>query len=513
MRKLVSIWLWIFLATGSIYGFDINSLALSFDPGGRLIISDINNYIPSDPNKNGEYLFSIYCSDGTFESFFFKASTSNNSVTSQNIYSGKSFLLEAQAIYDDTDDDPQRVSYQGAEPWASELVDLTLIGGEPNIRLVYPPNYLTTYTIAPRQKDNNTLCLIYKNPCFVEKDGFPNKFSLEINTSSGVQIEDYHNPFSKTNNFNFTSGSHNLSAEVNDLSISSYRVLFLNVKYLEDDQLQFIKINISNKDQGFCDTLNTSFNLMAKKDPHDPNKIISNVDEICLEKKPKFIPFTIVFQNIGEGEAENVIVELVPPNCFHRQKKNQIQIIEPKPDTDGTIWGSIANNNIKWYFNGSNKKLKNSDLEYKLAAKPTELIGNLNDTKDSVTFKLRLRGNYELPPCSIIPIQAKITFDTEVPIFTNVYEIKTSCFNCEDSCKIFDSVSQEITLKKGKSKIIRIGDLIESGYKYQWIPEYGLSNPLKAEPKFQLSESRTYRLIRSKACQREEFIFYINYIE
>ncbi|MEO1260011.1 MAG: hypothetical protein AAFZ15_14555 [Bacteroidota bacterium] len=185
---------------------------------------------------------------------------------------------------------------------------------------------------------------------------------------------------------------------------------------------------------------------------HDPNEILS-ITGMCLPPPAK-MSYTIVFQNIGDGSAKNVMVRNPIPLDFDPATLVTIDPPGLLPTYDPT------SRTYTWNLN-HNKFLKNArPLEG--TASPLYMIDFSEDaTKDSITYEIEFYPDSlpTLKPCEMIVSRAEIIFDCHKSIFTNTFRTEFMC--CQgpcDTCVIneynFEPVDTGVVVNDPENEII-----------------------------------------------------------
>ncbi|MCB0622121.1 MAG: hypothetical protein KDC41_26190, partial [Saprospiraceae bacterium] len=168
---------------------------------------------------------------------------------------------------------------------------------------------------------------------------------------------------------------------------------------------------------------------------HDPNYIVSDRKEICGAIEPgDSVVYTIHFQNIGAGMAEEVKVRTYLP-YFYVNNTFQIQTLYPAntPHSYNNVSRELV-----WTVSKGNGQLRGgaglrgtAESDYRVAF-PEE------HTRDSIQFKVYFADDPNLlEPCRTIAMQASIVFDCNPSISTNFHYIDVVCQDtmAMDSCQ------------------------------------------------------------------------------
>ncbi|RAJ17147.1 DUF7619 domain-containing protein [Olleya aquimaris] len=160
-----------------------------------------------------------------------------------------------------------------------------------------------------------------------------------------------------------------------------------------------VNINTSNTDV----VLNNNSDILIKsiQGAYDPNDITERHGEEILYSsfsEEDYLIYTIRFENIGTGNAINVKVKNVLDELLD---ENTIKMISSSHD----YMLKRVGKNLEWNFYGINL--------------PPSLDDDSETGKGYLTFKIKPYSNYAVG--DVIPISAKIYFDFNPPIITNLW--------------------------------------------------------------------------------------------
>ena len=250
--------------------------------------------------------------------------------------------------------------------------------------------------------------------------------------------------------------------------------------FLVDDTVEAddpVELDVELSYPGEGEACNTTVDATQRAvNSHDPNYIVSDRKEICGAIEPgDSVVYTIHFQNIGAGMAEEVKVRTYLP-YFYVNNTFQIQTLYPAntPHSYNNVSRELV-----WMVSKGNGQLRGgaglrgtAESDYRVAF-PEE------HTRDSIQFKVYFADDPNLlEPCRTIAMQASIVFDCNPSISTNFHYIDVVCQDtmAVDSCKC--TVLPDTTIVQqifNSQKAPTILDVSNYGGSVLWYPGQYLS--------------------------------------
>ncbi|MBK8703963.1 MAG: hypothetical protein IPN33_10280 [Saprospiraceae bacterium] len=199
-----------------------------------------------------------------------------------------------------------------------------------------------------------------------------------------------------TTPLNYANSDGKLIVNYENLDTNYYRNIFIVFIFPEDANENIEEVifyyEIESREEGWRTPNNTGHSnpgIFSGKRPHDPNYITADKPELCPDPIPDSLIYTIVFQNIGEGDCDMVTVkEILPVNFLLDATGSDIRMIDPPgllPDsinlqTREIVWKMSHLDELKKEPNKSAKKLRGTNESPKNFTE--------GDTKDSIVFRV-----------------------------------------------------------------------------------------------------------------------------
>jgi len=268
-----------------------------------------------------------------------------------------------------------------------------------------------------------------------------------------------------------------------------------------------VSATIQNKT---CNAYNDNIALKTTSVPsHDPNVKLVNVVQLQVTPQAssgQLLEYTIHFQNTGKGPATFVQIldhlsELFDPNTFSFTPATDL-----KPSLRNFLVQSPRSNHqqLSWTFGKGLQLRGTNEPGYNVSFRD-------DDTRGWIKFRVMLHhaANEQayLDYCGRVHNQARIIFDNNPPIYTNVATTNASDSSLGTECNpqaiTIAPVScvkkgENITLKPDTSNIINV-----KNYSVSWYPTTGFISPSNSLfPKVQVTENTTYHLTISKDFQQ-----------
>jgi hypothetical protein len=457
-------------------------------------------------NENQPYKY-VWCySDGTYDYGILPAEQSSNDLVAEHTFpsgsSNSNTLLQLVPTYDDKDK-PKHFAI-GANPVGFTPTSPALIDSGEHL--------LLEYFHLPRRGDTLVYILQYGNRYDTIING---NVQLNFDTNA-MQIGTLYTFNGETTTpLNYANSDGKLIVNYENLDTNYYRNIFIVFIFPEDANENIEEVTFTmklNAETGIGEPQTTqdtvTLEYLAESAPHDPNYITADKPELCPDPIPDSLIYTIVFQNIGEGDCDMVTVkEILPVNFLLDATGSDIRMIDPPgllPDsinlqTREIVWKMSHLDELKKEPNKSAKKLRGTNESPKNFTE--------GDTKDSIVFRVMFDKNIPLIPCSAIPNRAEIIFEDLEPIVTNDYIATIKCTNC-DSCTTTPGIEvlPAIKTKKGKAVTLTLPkNKTQFATHYTWYPPLGLDDPGSATPKATLNKNTVYTAIASGGCRQEIF--------
>ncbi len=161
---------------------------------------------------------------------------------------------------------------------------------------------------------------------------------------------------------------------------------------------------------------------------HDPNYIEANHKTFCGEvTEGQKMTYKIHFQNIGAGEARDVVVRTYLPLFF---SDDPAKIVTRDPG-QVVAFSYLGNRELQWNLSYNNPSLKNGHTLKGTGQKGFGALFSENETRDTIEFEVEfddtdISADF-FDPCVSIVNRAEIIFDCNPSIFTNFYETEITC--------------------------------------------------------------------------------------
>lgn len=344
-------------------------------------------------------------------------------------------IVQLTKRYDD-DDKPEKLiipppntGIQTGIPYPLPNLDNGNIGG---IKI--------TPSLLPRSQDKAVYAISYQIPdiCDTANTNFQIKFNYFYSRIPGGNNEISVSPL-EAKIFNEDGTIYSTTVSPNNLigeviipipSSMGYNTanIFLELQFNEMPEGEIVNLEAALIDaNNFCDPRSTNIELTSVKS-HDPNRVISNKPDICPGDTTS-IEYSVIFQNIGMGPAETVIVRTNLPDYFYYDAA-KINTLEPS-GLSFTMPLNTSTRQLEWVLTDNNGLLK-KEYPQKILRGTGEYgyeIGSPMEhfTIDTIKFSVKLNPTVPLPPCGVIPLKASIFFDNNTPIVTNDFLTKINC--------------------------------------------------------------------------------------
>ena len=250
---------------------------------------------------------------------------------------------------------------------------------------------------------------------------------------------------------------------------------------------------------------NTVFLVSTKS--HDPNKMVHSLPHVCPSTLPDSMDYTIIFQNIGKGEATTVIVRNIVPEYFHILQASDINTINPsgiKPTFNPLT------REIEWaMFSADFLKREYTHHQLKGTAQAGFEMGSAKEhhTIDSIEFRIGFDHHNPPPFCGAIINRAEIFFDNNTPIMTKNSYLPVQC----DSCDGCDTISKPIEadpvfMRNGQPTDIftQVAPNMIGEY-FHFYPSAKLINNSGSPMQAMVDKSGIYTLVSINDCDRKIF--------
>ena len=318
----------------------------------------------------------------------------------------------------------------------------------------------------------------------------------------------FHSRLPAANDTGHFSVSPNVTANTIWFFIMEFKV---DSSIVEGDAFTFESLFKENIPTGNCsfDSLYTETILYAVK-AHDPNKMVASASRFCLDNTlPNFIEYKIIFQNLGSGEADRVIINHTLPEVFDI---NSLAMIKPeKIDTSKDNFEiDTLSRTVRWVLQDSIylKQSKPSLKGFLRGANEPDFTENytIDDTIDTLIFRVTFDQNNLPNPCEKISSDARIVFNSEDPIQTNLFTIEVECDDlctlCTDSFQTAINLPA-VTIGNNESVVLSLPDSISlDSSKVFWTPSKGLNDPSLKTPIASPEQNTDYTVTVVTGCKR-----------
>ncbi|MBK7407096.1 MAG: hypothetical protein IPJ40_02850 [Saprospirales bacterium] len=375
-----------------------------------------------------------------------------------------------------------------------------------------PKSMATPLTLIPNRTpvpgDSITYVVSYGMPCEGPKD--PTYIEISFD-SDKLTYDD-----TKTRNFHsetitdLTGGKIRIQLSNSSLPNNLARRVFLTFEVkstVQEEETVGIDGEIFFAEEQTCPAGTVSATAVAALS-HDPNYIVANQKSLCAPVATgDKMTYTIHFQNIGAGTANEVVVRTYLPLFF---STSSVQTVYPAGMTNPT---PVNNREIVWNLSGTLLKggsgLKGTgDPDY------GTLFGE-EATMDSIQFVVEFDDAYfqahsmDFDPCLAIINRAEITFDCNPPIFTNFYHAEIACPGSVvgGTCTCAIIADSAYTSATYSGTPILLGNP-SSAPGAIWYPPVFISDPFATNPTVSPPRAMDYMaVVRGAGCSYELFRF------
>lgn len=454
-------------------------------------LSGVSSFIDQN-NDNGVYSYTWYFSNGSYITGVLQTDPNNstsNTISSTYTPSGSNKWAKIELVkrYDDTDKPKLFIINDGLGNPADFLT---------------PEELKLEMPLQPRKGDTVTYIFKYSHRCDSDSSGTIS-FTFDPNI---VNIIDTDLITSETNAESIASVSSSSSiwqASYSNLLTSEARHIFLRLKFLETTVNESpFELKIESSDKRCSTTVRDTFEIMAKQSPHDPNYIVGSIKSICPKRpyNPSGMDYWVVFQNDGDWHCDSVKIKLELPECFKFGQTGvpAFTTVDPAGITCST---NVSGREITWLM----KEQFLKDNNYLMGLNQDGMTNiNFDKTMDSLRFSVTFDPNYDLLPCSVIPINAEITFNNLESLTTRDFLLEVECDSCKE-CR-GDSrfkILSEVLACNNEAQLFLPQNLDLEGAQVLWQPSTGLDNPRSFSPKVKVKEDTWYYASVVKNCHRK----------
>ena len=227
---------------------------------------------------------------------------------------------------------------------------------------------------------------------------------------------------------------------------------------------------------------NVKPDLMAVKS-HDPNFKIVFPGSVCRKTEcPKKIQYYTQFKNIGNGPADSVkIYDWIDLIYGHRDSLNYTSWTYEREPGDSSL--DRFNRRMYYYFDTIHPQGLRGDNE--------DGLGHnfpVHHTESYIGYKIDFPMD-SFQSCNAILNSAKILFDTNAPIWTDLAITKFDCYKTDSNiCKPCHDTALHlptITIYEGETTDVKLPpeltkwllDTVNQYTNFRWYPAYRVKNP------------------------------------
>ncbi|QQS28999.1 MAG: hypothetical protein IPM47_19530 [Sphingobacteriales bacterium] len=371
-------------------------------------------------------------------------------------------VMESTRIYSDDDIDDSAIDRASAP--VNINFNTGFVSKRPNNDLanLEGSNIRLLTNRSPRSGDSITYIITYQNTCPFEDSGsliflfnadqlnlkYSESFKSELSATSDGQII-----------WTFDS-----------LAVGHQRNIFISMAtdttvHPSDTILTHLVI------QSTCSTDTFSLLKTAVKS-HDPNRKSVFPDVLCPGSAEPLC-YTIEFQNFGSGPAETI--QIRDYLSVFLNAATFLPVESSHPDALVSVTPPSPNRLVTWQF-----------IDINLPGTQQAGYGTTFTDKDTKGYvKFCIMPALPLDPCSVIPNQAEIIFDCNLPIPTNTCYVTVQQPGCTDCCQQCPNtmLSDFVNIPHfgGTTAMAQVfcpgSGSPSSGIRYQWYPEVFLEVP------------------------------------